>query len=114
MPMILNAALLLVELWFLAFLGLALHRLSPRYGLTPIFLMTGALIGIIRVAAPIGVYVRLTPDIVFTVTGNVFVPIILLMVLVIYVADGTIPARITIYSILGAEVFSIGIMLILR
>lgn len=104
--MIGNFALLVVEMVLLNVLLLTLHRLSPRYGVLPVVATAATLVGILRFASAVSVYVQLAPGLRFTVAGNVLIPTILLIVLVLYVVEGTIPARLTIGVILGMEALS--------
>src|SRR5687768_7166670 len=103
--MIANFALLFIELWVLSWLVLVLHWHSPRYGLTPLLVLLVAIVAILCIFSPIGVYVRVSDELYFTFAGNVFIPIILFAVLIIYVANGTTPTRMVIYSIIGAQIF---------
>lgn len=105
--MAVNFASLIVEMWLLAALVLTLHRITDRYGLAPLIMMLGGIIGILRFASSIGVYITVTDDLRFTVASNVFIPIVIMIILVMYVANGTVAARIGIFSIIGVEILTL-------
>lgn len=95
----LNLALIVIEIWVLSALTLALHYLSPRYGFAPLLVLMGGLTVIIQ--GQVGVYVEPAPGLILFLSSNVLVPVVLLSVLVIYIADGAVPARMTMYCILA-------------
>lgn len=97
-----NIALLIVEAWLLGGIVLLLHYLTPRYGFAPLLLFIGGLTVIVQ--SQFGIFVELAPGFLLFVSSNVLVPVVLLAVLVIYVAEGAIPARMTIFGILGISV----------
>lgn len=105
--MAVNLASLIIEMWLLAILMLALHYQSPRFGLAPLIFIIGALVGILRFASSIAVYISLSDSLNFTVAGNVIIPIVISAVFIIYVANGTLPARVAILSIIGVELLTI-------
>jgi PAS domain S-box-containing protein len=100
--MIANLSLLIVEVIFLALLVLALHRISPRYGLIPLVALALVLTVFVQMSNTSLVYIQLTNDFFLTVAASVCVPVILIVILILYVVEGTIVARLTIVSILGA------------
>jgi len=95
----LNLALMVAEIWLLSTLTLALHYISPRYGFAPLLVLIGGLTVIIQ--GQVGVYIEPLPNFILFLSSNVLIPVALLSVLVIYIADGAVPARMTIYCILG-------------
>jgi PAS domain S-box-containing protein len=101
-----NLIFVVLEMWLLSGLVFFLHRLSVRYGLTPLFVLIGSLIGLLRFAATIAVYVNLTNTLKFTIASNVIIPTVLLAVFIIYLTEGTVAARTTILSIISVEVFN--------
>ncbi|MCI0711590.1 MAG: ATP-binding protein [Chloroflexi bacterium] len=101
-----NLIFVVLEIWALSGLIFLLHAMSVRYGLTPLIVLVGTLIGLLRFAASMAVYINLTESLKFTIAGNVVVPAVLLAVFIIYLTEGTVAARTTIFSIIGVEVFS--------
>lgn len=101
-----NLIFVVLEMWLLSGLIFLLHRISGRYGLTPLIVLVGTLVGLVRFAASISVYVNLTESLKFTISGNVVIPAVLLAVFIIYLTEGTVAARTTIFSIIGVEIFS--------
>lgn len=101
--MIANLALLLLEVLLLGSTVLVLHRLSPRYGLTLLIAFTIGLTVFVQAANTTLVYVQLSPDFYVVIAATVCIPIILLVVLILYAAEGTVPARLTIFCILGVS-----------
>ena len=98
--------LLVLEVWALAGLVLTLHYYSSRLGFAPFLFIIGAL-GVL-VQGQLGIYFQPLPGFYMFLSSNVFVPIMLMGVLVIYVSDGAVPARMTMFSVLG-----IGLLVIL-
>ncbi len=97
--MSLNLLLLGIELYVLSAVVIIQHRLRSRYGLTWLLIFLGGLIAAVHMSAPLGIYVQSIQDINFTVPSNVLVPVILLAILLIYVTEGTAPARLAIWGV---------------
>jgi len=91
--------LLILEVWILAGIAIGLHYLSSRYGVSLLLMYAAAIIGIITFANPTTVFVEPVPDIILTLPGDFFVPTILVIVLVLYVVDGTEIAQAVIFGI---------------
>jgi two-component system, LuxR family, sensor kinase FixL len=102
--MIFNFALLILEPLILGSIVLALHRISPRYGLTPLIALVIGLTAFVQSSAMTLVYLQLAPQSYMVISATEYIPVILLAVLLLYVVDGTIPARLTITCILGTTV----------
>jgi PAS domain S-box-containing protein len=102
--MVANLALLILEVLLLGGAVLVLHRLSPRYGLIPLIAFTIGLTVMVQAANMTLVYIQLSPDFYVVIAAAICVPTILLAVLILYVVEGTVPARLTIFSILGVNV----------
>ena len=100
-----NLFLLIIEVIFLALVVLALHRISPRYGLTPLIALALVLAVFVQASNASLVYIQLTNDFFLVVAPSVCIPIILMIILILYIFEGTIVARLTIFSILGASLF---------
>ncbi len=107
-----NGLLLLVDLWLLGGLTLALHRIGSRLGFAPLIVFIGALTVLIQ--SQLGVFVEPFPGFIMFLSSNVLVPVVVMAVLILYVADGSVSARMTIYGVLGISVFVLVIRLIYR
>ena len=98
-----NLSLLIGEVIFLALVVLALHRVSPRYGLTPLIALALVLTVFVQASNASLVYIQITEVFFLVVAPSIFIPIILTIILILYISEGTIVARLTIFSILGAR-----------
>ncbi len=107
-----NGLLLLVDLWVLGGLTLALHRISPRLGFAPLIVFIGALT--ILIQSQLGVFVEPFPGFIMLISSNVLVPVVVMAVLILYIADGSVAARTTIYGVLGISLFVVAIRLMYR
>lgn len=107
-----NILLLVADIWLLSGLVFILHYFSPRFGFLPLILVIGALTAFLE--NQVGVFVALTPDLLLIVSSNVLVPVILMSVLILYVANGAVPARLTIYGVLGISVLQWGLITVYR
>lgn len=85
----LSFAILIVGLWGLGGFGLLLHRISLRFGLAPLFGYVAAVIVLSSVADWLALPVELTPGVIFRISGQVFVPLLLVIFLIVYIAAGT-------------------------
>lgn len=97
--MTLNGLLLVVDVWILGGLVLYLHSLTPRFGFVPLLLVLGGVTALLQ--SQLGVYVEPTPGFIMFISSNVLVPVVLMSILVLYIANGAIAARMTIYGVLG-------------
>jgi PAS domain S-box-containing protein len=97
-------ALMVVNVWILSFIALLLHRLRPYFGAAPLLTLIGGLTVLIH--SRYGVYIEPSPGILMFITSSIFVPIILMCILVLYVANGSVPARMTLLSVLGISLFT--------
>lgn len=107
-----NLLLLIADMWVLSALVLLLHYLTPRFGFAPLLLTTGALT--VLLAGQKNIYIQPTPGLLMFVDSNVLVPVVLLTVLVVYVANGSVPARMTIVGILCLDIMALVILVIYR
>ncbi len=107
-----NGLLLLVDLWLLGGLILTLHWISPRLSFAPLIVFIGALTVLIQ--SQLGVFVEPFPGFIMFISSNVLVPVVVMAVLILYIADGSVSARTTIYGVLGISLFVVAIRLIYR
>lgn len=102
--MLINLALYVMELELLGGSILVLHAASHRYGTSPLLVGLGVLTALLHVAAPLSPYIQVSPQFSIPMSSDVFVPVILLGVLLLYVMNGTLPARQAIYTVMGTTV----------
>jgi PAS domain S-box-containing protein len=107
-----NGLLLLTDLWLLGGLTLILHRISPRLGFAPLIVFIGALTVLIQ--SQLGVYVEPSSGFIMFISSNVLVPIVVMAVLILYIADGSVAARMTIWGVLGISLFVVVTRLMYR
>jgi len=100
-----NLTLLIIEVLFLALVVLTLHWFSKQYGLTPLISLALTLTIFVHVSNSSLVFVQLSKNFYLIFAASVCIPVILMAILILYVFEGTIVARMTIFSILGASVF---------
>lgn len=101
--MAINGFLLVVELWLLGGVALTLHRLSPRYGLTLLLAYLGGLGGLAQILFPLEVFIQLPSGLAFTLGANLFTPILLFGMLIIYATGGATSMRLGQYVIIGVS-----------
>lgn len=100
-----NFVVLILELWLLSGMILLLHYLRPRYGFAPLLFAVGAIT--VFIESQLGVYVEPAPGFILYISSNVLVPTVLVAVLVVYVSEGTVPARMIITGVLGVALISL-------
>ncbi len=105
--------LFLVQLVVFTLVALNLHALTPRLGLAPMLLFVGGMMGLLNVIELLGFFIEIAPGVVLRPGGHVLVPVLLLTVLVLYVCDGTHPARLALLGMLGIDVLVVGVLLFL-
>ena len=101
--MTINLSLLILDVIFLSLAVFALHRISPRYGLTPLISLVLVLAVFLQTSNTSLIYVQFTEHLFFIITASVYIPVILMVILILYIIEGTIVARLTIFSIIGAN-----------
>ena len=105
--MLQNLLLLGFELIVLGGVIFGLHYLRSRYGLILMLIFLGGLAAVLQYTVPMGVYWRPMPNLYLTPGSNVLVPVILLGVLLIYVTEGTAPARLATWGIVGINLLAL-------
>ncbi|MBL6982182.1 MAG: GAF domain-containing protein, partial [Anaerolineales bacterium] len=105
--MSLNSLLLIIELLVLGGLVLGLHYFRSRYGLTLLLVFLGGLAAAVQFSAPMGIFVNIFPEVNLTLVANVLIPVILLGILLIYITEGTAPARFAIWGIVAVVFLSL-------
>lgn len=92
---------LLVELYVIAGLSIVLHRMHARRGLSPLVFYTASLTILLNYASPLGVLLHVTDDLIIPVFASLVVPNVLMAVLIVYIANGTFPARLLIIVVVS-------------
>jgi PAS domain S-box-containing protein len=107
-----NLILLMVDVWLLGVLVAVLHSATSRLGFAPLLLVLGALMGVLE--SQIYVFIEPAEDLRLLVGATLFVPTIVMGILILYIANGTVPARLTIMSILGVSLLALLIRTLFR
>jgi PAS domain S-box-containing protein len=92
-------------MWMLGGTLLGLHYISPKFGFTPFIIVLGGLTMLLQ--SQIQVYVEPIQGLFLLIGSNVIVPVILGVVLVLYIANGAVMARVTIYGTLAVTILSL-------
>ncbi|MEL6408172.1 MAG: PAS domain-containing protein, partial [Chloroflexota bacterium] len=96
--------LLIFSVWILAALALVLHFTRTQYGLSLLLMYTAAIVGVVTYVDPITVFSEPLPGIILTMPADVFIPIILLVILTVYIYDGTDVAQVVILGVVLIQV----------
>ena len=105
-------ALIVINLLVLAVLVLFLHWQTQRWGFAPLLLVLGGLTGLLQ--GHYGIYIRPADGLQLFATANLLVPVVIMAVLIIYICDGSVSARASIYSILIVSFVVLGMEQLLR
>ncbi|MCU0498433.1 MAG: PAS domain-containing sensor histidine kinase [Anaerolineae bacterium] len=100
-----NLFLISVEIVILGLGVLGLHHLNRKYGYLPFLMLIGVITVLLQSQAPITI--KPAPDMFMIISSTLFIPLLVMSVLLLYIADGTIPARIAIVTIIGMSLFTI-------
>lgn len=94
--------ILLINIWAMSAVALILHRISPRYGLTPMLIYLGSLTIWLLVQSADTLQLHAAHEGFGLHIGMMTIlPTVLLGILTIYIFDGTVRARIVIASLTG-------------
>ncbi len=91
------------QLIFLSLLAMGLHYASPRIGLAPLLFMLAGIIGLLNVIELNALVIILPNNIVLRPGGHIFIPVALLILLMIYVVQGTRPAQVAVLGVMGVN-----------
>mgnify|MGYP000683755907 CR=1 FL=1 len=94
------------ELILLIALIQGLHFLSPRIGLLPMLFVVMTIVTLVAVSVYINVFIT-TPRIRFNVNGQIFVPVIIISILILYIANGEAIARSTFASLIFINILTL-------
>jgi PAS domain S-box-containing protein len=100
----LSLTIFIIQLWLFALVIMAFHRYSPRLGLAPFLFLVAGMVGLMNVIELNFLKITPFPAIELRPGGHVYVPLILLVVLILYVTNGTRPAQIMLYGLIGINV----------
>lgn len=106
----LSLAIFVIQLFLFGAIALYLHYRSEDYGFTPLLFFVAGIMGLLNVIELLTLSIELMPGIIIRPGGHVYVPIILLIVLIIYITNGTRSARITIAGLIGVDVLVLAIL----
>jgi PAS domain S-box-containing protein len=96
--------------WLLAAIALILHFLHPRWGFAPLLLFLGGLV-FFATAFP-DLNFRIFSTLYFLYSSHGLIPIAIMIVLVVYVVNGTVAARSLIYSLVFINIMTFGFTMI--
>lgn len=108
-----NLLVLIVQLWLFTSVALVLHWFSPRIGLTPLMFYISGIIAILNFAELLALFIEPFPGIIIRTGAHVFVPILLMSILVLYIANGTAPAQLVLYALTGVNILVITVLVFL-
>lgn len=90
-----------------------LHYQSEHYGLMPLLLFVAAIMGALNMIELMTLFIEPIPGVVIRPGGHVYVPIILVVVLIFYITNGTRAARLIIMGLVGINLLILCILLFL-
>jgi PAS domain S-box-containing protein len=98
-----NLLLMIAHALALGLIVLALHYITPRFGFAPLLVGIGGIAMLLQTQP--GMYIQPFPDIILYYSSTVLVPTVLVAVLIVYIANGAVPARIIILCVIGISIF---------
>jgi len=99
----LSFAILILQLWSFTGIALLLHYATPRIGLAPMFFYLSAIITLLNPGELLALFIEPIPGVIIRTGAHVFVPVLLVMLLVLYVANGTSLAQLVLYAMTGVN-----------
>lgn len=109
----LSFALIILQLWSFTGIALLLHRSSPRIGLAPMFFYISAIITLLNPGELLALFIEPFPGMIIRTGAHVFVPLLLVILLVLYIANGTSTAQLVLYALTGINLLIITVLLFL-
>lgn len=109
----LSFALIILQLWSFTGIALLLHRSSPRIGLAPMFFYVSAIITLLNPGELLALFIEPFPGMIIRTGAHVFVPLLLVILLVLYIANGTSTAQLVLYALTGINLLIITVLLFL-
>lgn len=105
--------LFVIQVCLFGAIALYLHYQSEHYGLMPLLLFVAAIMGALNMIELMTLFIEPIPGVVIRPGGHVYVPIILLVVLIFYITNGTRAARLIIMGLVGINLLILCILLFL-
>lgn len=107
-----NLLIVIIDLWVLCGIILTLHFYKSRIGIAPLILVVTT--STVFLQSQVSIFIEPFPDLILFINSNVFVPIILVAVLVLYVSNGSVSSRAMIYGVVGVSVLTVVIPIVYR
>lgn len=104
-----NLALVLVDTLALGTVALALHAVRQRFGLAPLLIYLAGLAMLLQALGAISITVDLPMGGRLILTDVVIVPVIYMVLLVLYDADGTAPAQIALGGLIAVGTLALAV-----
>ncbi|MEO0560716.1 MAG: PAS domain-containing protein, partial [Chloroflexota bacterium] len=96
---LLSFGVLILGVWVLGAIAVVLHRLSLRYGVGLLLMYIAVLAGMLAYADPVRAFVEPLPGIILTLPADLLVAVILMIVLLLYIYNGTNVAQAVIFGV---------------
>jgi signal transduction histidine kinase len=109
----LSFLVLIIQLWLFAGTLFTLHHLSARIGLTPVLFFISGVVAILNFAELLALYIEPFPGIIIRTGAHVFVPILLISILLLYIANGTSIAQLVLYGLTGVNIMVVVVLIFL-
>lgn len=100
-----NLFLLSVEIVILGITVIGLHRFNTRYGYLPYLVLISVIAVLLQSQAPL--YIEPVSGVFIVINSTVLIPLLVMSVLLLYIADGTFPAQMAIVTILTVSLFTV-------
>ena len=101
----LSILIFVVQLILFGLLAIGLHYASPRIGLAPLLFLLAACIGLLNIIELNALVIVLPRNVVMRPGGHIFIPISLLIILLLYIVQGTRTAQVAVVGIMGVNLF---------
>ncbi len=98
----------------LSVLTIFLHRISPRIGSTALMFYLASLVAILGLSTPLTIVLEPIDDIFLRIPTDVLVPMVLMIVLMLYVANGTRSAQQAIYGVAAVNLISLFTLMVIN
>ncbi len=100
----LSLSLIATVMLALAILSLLAHYTSPRFGFAPLVTLIGGLTVILQYQ--VGAYVQPLRNVFIFLDATITLPVLVMIILVIYISNGSGAARMTIFGVLALSVLT--------
>jgi PAS domain S-box-containing protein len=103
---------LVVHLWGMCLLIFLLHYYNPRFGFAPLVMTLGAITALSQ--NQFAIFIQPVIGVRMSINSNVLIPTVILAVLLLYIANGAAPARLTVYTMVGINLLVLVMFLLYR